>query len=110
MINVFPTFRSPAIISTLLVLPFIILELINRQDFRAQEGFPVMLFALLWLLPLAFILILRPTVRNVREGNRSRMYRLYLLLSVASLILIAWLWSGIMLDQMRCFLGVPHCD
>ncbi len=110
MKNVFATIRFPAIISSILVLPFIVLELINRQDFRAREGFPVTLFAALWLLPVAFILILVPTVRNMRAGNRSRMYPISLLLSTGALIVIAWLWGSIILDQMPCFLGVPYCD
>jgi hypothetical protein len=28
----------------------------------------------------------------------------------ALLILIALAWSGIVADQMPCFLGVPNCD
>jgi ABC-type amino acid transport system permease subunit len=85
-----------------------ILELINRRSFH--EGFPIVLFGLLWLLPVAFILILMPIVRNVRAGNRIMVNPISLLLRVAFLILIAWLWGGIILDQMPCFLGVPNCD
>ncbi len=110
MKNVFTTLKSPAMISSMLVLPFLILELINRQSFRAREGFPIMLFALLWLLPVAGMLILEPIVRTVRAGNKSRMYPLRLLLSAGFLILIAWLWGAILLDQLPCFLGVPNCD
>jgi hypothetical protein len=33
-----------------------------------------------------------------------------LLLRVAFLALIAWMWGGILIDQMPCFLGVPNCD
>jgi hypothetical protein len=32
------------------------------------------------------------------------------LLSAAALIIIAWLWGSVILDQMPCFLGVPKCD
>jgi uncharacterized membrane protein len=84
------------------------LELINRRSFH--EDFPIPLFGILWLLPVTFILILMPIVRNVRAGNRIRVNPISLLLRVAFLILIAWLWVGIILDQMPCFLGVPNCD
>jgi hypothetical protein len=26
------------------------------------------------------------------------------------LILLAWLWVGLIHDQMPCFLGVPNCN
>jgi len=110
MTHIFTTIRSPAIISLILVLPFIVLELANRQAFRAREGFPITLFVVLWLLPVAFFLILTPTIRNMRAGNKSRVHLISLLLSAAALIFIAWLWGSIILDQMPCFLGVPYCD
>ncbi len=108
MKNIFSDLGSPAIIASTLVLPFMILELINRRSFH--EGFPIVLFGLLWLLPVAFILILTPIVRNLHAGNRFMVNPISLLLGAAFLILIAWLWVGIILDQMPCFLGVPNCD
>ena len=108
MKDIFTTLRSPAIISSILVLPFMILELINRRSFH--EGFPIPLFGILWLLPMAFILILMPIVQNVQAGNRIMADPISLSLRVAFLILIAWLWSGIILDQLPCFLGVLNCD
>ena len=100
--------RSPAIISALLVLPFMILEVVNRRAYR--EGFPISLFAILWLLPLAFMLVLTPMVREVRAGNSLVANPINLLLRVALLTLIAWLFVGIVVDQMPCFLGVANCD
>ena len=108
MKDIFTTLRSPAIISSILVLPFMILELINRRSFH--EGFPFPLFGILWLLPMAFILILMPIVQHVQAGNRIMADPISLSLRVAFLILIAWLWSGIILDQLPCFLGVLNCD
>ena len=110
MRNPFTPLIASAVISSILVLPFLLLELINRQEFRAREGFPFTLFAWLWLQPVAFGLILMPTVRYMRAGNKSRLYPIRLLLSAAVLILIAWLWVDLLLDQMPCFLGVPNCD
>ena len=110
MKNVFAIAKFPAIVSLILILPFMALELINRQAFRAREGFPIALFVVLWLLPVAFFLILVPTMRNVRAENKSSAYPISLLLSAAALVFIAWLWGSIILDQMPCFLGVPYCD
>ena len=44
-----------AIISSLLVIPFVILEWVNGQAF---EKLPIALFAFLWLLGFSFTLIL----------------------------------------------------
>lgn len=49
---------TPALISSVLVLPFLILELVNRPAF--PQSFPLPLFAVMWLLPLSFILIVTP--------------------------------------------------
>jgi hypothetical protein len=105
---IIPVLRSPLIISTLLVLPFIALELVNRQKFH--EGFPIPLFGSLWLLGAAFIFILMPVLRNTPLRDKSIINPLSLFLRAALLIVIAWLWVGIVLDQMPCFLGVPYCD
>jgi hypothetical protein len=107
MRNISSTFLKPAIISSILVLPFVILELINRRSLR--EDFPYVLFGMLWILAGVFTLLLMPIVQNVQAGNRIRI-NLINLLRVVSLVLIASLWVGIVLDQMPCFLGIPNCD
>lgn len=96
-----------AAIGTVLVLPLMILEWANRRQFH--EGYPTPLFVLLWLLPAAFILILRPVVRDARAGSVTAV-PLGPVLRVACLVFIAWLWAFIVVDQMPCFLGVPNCD
>ena len=108
MKNILINLRLPAIISSLLVLPFMILELINRRSFH--EDFPFPLFGILWLLPVPFILILMLIVEKARAGKNIMANPINLLLRAASLILIAWLWIGIIRDQMPCLLGVPNCD
>lgn len=100
--------KTPAIVSFVLVLPFMILELVNRRGFH--EGFPIVLFGLMWLLPLAFILILMPILRSLPARNGIMPSPLSLLPRVVLMILIAWLWVVLLLDQMPCFLGVPNCD
>lgn len=100
--------KAPAIISLLVVLPFVILELVNRRNL--PQDFPVMLFLTMWLLPLFFILALMPILRNLRAANRSPINPLSLVPRVLLMIFIAWFWIGLTLDQMPCFLGVPNCD
>lgn len=69
MQNILTNLRSPAIISLILVVPFVIMELVNRRDFN--EGFPFMLFFVLWLNLFAISLILLPIVRGRRTGNHD---------------------------------------
>lgn len=112
MKNILTNLRSSAIISFLSVLPFMILELVNRETFRRNfhESFPIFIFGFLWLLSVVFILILVPIVRNVRAGNRVMAHPINLLLKVVFLALIALMWGRILIDQLPCFIGVPNCD
>jgi len=108
MKNIFTNFIIPAIISSLLILPFVNLELVNRQGFH--EGFPFVLFVLMWFLQTAFIIVLIQIVQSVRKGNRLMANPLDLFLKVSFLALAVWMWSGILMDQMPCFLGLLNCD
>jgi len=58
---------SSALISLLLILPFMIMEVVNRRNFH--KDFPFMLFFVLWLNLFAINLILLPIVRGRRTGN-----------------------------------------
>ncbi len=104
----FTNLRLPALVSFVLILPFMIMEVINRRNFN--EGFPIVLFVILWLLPALSILTVTPILRNVRVGSSIMARPLLLLLRVVFLAFIVWVWFGIMIDQMPCFLGVPNCD
>ena len=108
MQTILKTSGSSALISFLLILPFMIMEVVNRRNFN--EGFPVPLFVMMWLLPMLFILIGMPIVRSLRTGNSLLANSLILMVRVIFLALLAWMWLGILIDQMPCFLGVPNCD
>lgn len=107
MKNMFLTLRSPALISLFLIIPFMIMEVVNRREFN--EGFPFPLFIIMWLLPVLFILTGMPILRNMRGDNVLAGPAL-LLIRVVILIFIAWFWAALLIDQMPCFLGVPNCD
>ena len=101
--------RAPALISFLLILPFMILEVVNRRNFN--EGFPIPLFVFMWVLPILFIVTLMPVVRNLRRAGNSLMASpVNLLIRVVIFVLIAWMWTSIIIYQMPCFMGVPNCD
>lgn len=108
MKHVLTNLRTPALLSLLLVLPLMLMELVNRRQF--DEDFPIILFAVMWLLPVIFIVILMPIVRTIRAGNSILANPISLFLRVAFLSLIAVVWVNALIDQMPCFLGVPLCD
>ena len=62
---------SSAFISFIIVLPFMVMEFVNRQSFfiSGKESFPTGLFIMLWLLSMLFFLILMPIVRSLGEGH-----------------------------------------
>lgn len=102
-------FRIPAIIGFVTTLPFMILELVNRWNFN-EDFSRIILFVMLWLLPTLFSFTVTPIVRNVRAGNNVLAKPVALVLRVVFLAFLVWLWFGLVLDQMPCFLGVPNCD
>ena len=104
----FENLKMPAIISSLLVLPFMVLELVNLRNLGT--GFPVVLFVMMWGLALAFISILIPILRSLQPGHRIVPNAIVVLPKIVLLIGIAWFWMALVVDQMPCFLGVPNCD
>jgi len=63
------TIGSSAFIGFLLIIPFMIMEVVNRRNFN--EDFPFMLFFVLWLNLFAISLILLPIMRGRRTGNHD---------------------------------------
>ena len=60
------TLGSSTLISFLLILPFMIMEIVNRRNFN--EDFPFVLFFVMWLNLFAIVLILLPIVRGRRTA------------------------------------------
>jgi len=69
MQTILKTSGSSALISFLIILPFMIMEVVNRRNFN--EDFPVMLFFVMWLNLFAISLILLPIVRGRQTGNHD---------------------------------------
>jgi hypothetical protein len=69
MLTILKTIGPSTLISFLLILPFMIMEVVNRRRFN--EDFPFMLFFVLWLNLFAISLILLPIMRGRRTGNHD---------------------------------------
>ena len=116
MKNITTNLKSAAVISFLLVLPFMILDfwfqILNKPTALSLKNYTdfIMLFGFLWLLPTVFIVTLTPIARNVRAGHAIMGNPVTLLFRVAFLVLIAIMWGSLMIDQFPCFIGVPNCD
>jgi len=63
------TLGSSALINFLLILPFMMMEVVNRRNFN--EDFPILLFFGMWINLFAISLILLPIVRGRRTGNHD---------------------------------------
>lgn len=110
MKNIATNIKWAVIISFFLVLPFAILDFLFNP-LRSQNLLdPIVLFGLLWLLPLIFIVIFAPIVQSVRAENNIQTNPVTLLCRVTFLVFIAWVWGVAIIDQLPCFIGVPNCD
>ena len=108
MKNILPSLRLPAIISFLIVLPFMILEWATRSNLPRTNASGI-LFVILWLLPMLSIFTMMPIVRNVREGNSIAAKPVQLVLRVVFSGWLVWMWVALVMDQMPCFLGGSGC-
>ena len=108
--NIAINIKSAMLISFILVLPFAILESLNNTITKQNAPSLILLFGVLWLLPVAFIVILVPIVRTVRAGSSLLANPIAFLFKVAILVFIAWFWGNLFIDQLPCFMGVPNCD
>ena len=69
MKNIISNLKTAAIISFIIVLPFALLEFTFSTVSKQNVPDLAVLFGLLWLLSMAFIVIMMPIVQNIRAGN-----------------------------------------
>lgn len=103
------TCGGAALVSLLLVLPFAFLDFKYNSGARRAADV-LMLFGLLWFLPTVFFSIAGPLVQTMRAGQSLLATPVKLCVSAAFLVLLAFLWGGLLADQLPCFLGYPNCD
>jgi len=107
MNTIFANLKVSAFISLVIVSPFLILEIINKQDLPGS--FPYPLFGILWIVMLLFVFLIRPIVQSFQTGAPHLSIGNLITRSVL-LISLAYFWVRIVIDQMPCFLGIPNCD
>jgi hypothetical protein len=108
MKNILTNLISPAIISFLTMLPFMILEWATRSNLPRTKASGI-LFVIMWLLPMLSILTMMPIVRSVRSGNSIVANPIKLVLRVVFSCWLVWMWVFLVMDQMPCFLGGSGC-
>jgi hypothetical protein len=102
---------AASLISFILVAPFAFLEFrYNTEISRDLIHFPILVFGLLWLFATVFFIIVASIARTVRAGDGLLAHPVRLLFRLVFLVLVAWFWGGLFIDQLPCFLGVPNCD
>jgi hypothetical protein len=102
-----PNLRTPALLGALITLPFALLEIIHQ---KANPGFPISLFVMLWLSATLFFATLLPILRYLRAGGKLLDHPFSLFTRLVVLFMLGSMWLGIISDQMPCFLGIPNCD
>ena len=113
MQTILANIRSSALFGLLVVLPFIMMELINRQEFRAlgKEDFPFPLFGLLWFGAMLFVLTGMSILRTLRRARHNLFaHPVSLVLRMVVLVALGWAWGSWIIDQWPCFIGVLNCD
>ncbi|HEY5884098.1 MAG TPA: hypothetical protein VIT88_05390 [Pyrinomonadaceae bacterium] len=110
MKSLFESWGIAALTGLVLVLPLVVLEAVNNTITTENLFGLLLLFALMWLLPTVFILLLMPLLRRIRNGGSGPVRLMPLMLRVTSLVLIAAVWGWGLADQLPCFLGIPNCD
>jgi hypothetical protein len=110
--DIMPTtkrFISSALISFLLILPFAIMEIVNRRNYN--EDFPFALFSFLWFNLFTVILILLPIVLNkwIKQDNtKSNLEQKQTLLTnpKSSLIISAVIIVFIAVPSLLSYIGL----
>jgi len=97
-----------AVAGLLLVLPLVALQLIYGR--LTYSSFPVVLFAILWILPTIAIYVAAPLFARLRRKESSPLDPLSVALRLVALMPVAIMWFALIQDQMPCFLGIPNCD
>ena len=108
--SIVSTFAAASLIGVVLVAPLAFLEFrYNTVNSRRASDY-VVLFGMLWVLPVAFVMIATPLVRALESGHTVLQSTFALGVKLILLVLVATMWVGIVNDQLPCFMGVPNCD
>lgn len=125
MKNIFANPRSAAITSSILSLPLGLTFLAFMLDIEPLTKVLNHLFTIdgqqinmlgriviysgLLLLPLAFVLNLRPMLKREGSEGSKRIYMLNLIVGVTILLRIIFTWGGLIVEEIYCLRGI-RCD
>ena len=127
MKNMFAHPSSAAITSFILCLPIgltflafmfdigpLVKTLNNLFTIEGQQGDintlgRVVIYGGLLLLPVAFVLNLRPMLKREGPDQKRRLYALNLTVCAVLLLLITFTWGGLVLEEIYCLRGI-RCD
>ncbi|MBP8107760.1 MAG: hypothetical protein KBG20_11560 [Caldilineaceae bacterium] len=108
VVGTLKSFGATLLISGMLVLPFLVMQVVNRR--AMHEEFPFVLFTFMSLHSLFIVLLLAPALGRLSAEKSLRGlgfgHWLGILLGVALLVV----YANVIIDQLPCFLGVPNCD
>jgi hypothetical protein len=69
----------------------------------------IVIYGGLLLLPLAFVLNLRPMWRKEGPEGKRRLYLINLIVGIGILVLIIFTWGGLLVEEIYCLQGI-RCD
>jgi hypothetical protein len=101
-------FAASLAFSAVLVVPLFVLEWWNRREFH--EEFPLVLFTFMSVHSLLIVLSAAPAVGRLRSARDLRALTFGHWAGLALSVSLAFVYAGVVIDQLPCFLGVPNCD
>jgi hypothetical protein len=93
----------------LLVKPLNSLFTIEGQQGDINMLGRIVIYGGLLLLPVAFVLNLRPLLRREGVEGSRRLYALNLIVGATILLLIVFTWGGLIVEEIYCLRGI-RCD
>lgn len=107
-LRVLGSFAASLGLSAVLVVPLFVLEWWNRREFH--EEFPLELFTFMSVHSLLIVLSAAPAVRRLRSERDLRALAFGHWAGLVLSAFLAFVYVGVVVDQLPCFLGVPNCD
>lgn len=96
------------LLGSILVAPFIVLELLSRRTFH--EAFPLLLFTFMSVHALSIGLLLTPPLLRLQANRNLRTLRMGYWVLLLLAVFLGYVYVNVVIDQLPCFLGVPICD
>jgi hypothetical protein len=125
MKNILTNPRSAAVMSFILSLPLALPYIIFMFDIEPLTGPAnrlltidgqqisnlgrIVLFGGLLLLPFAFFINLMPMLKRKDPDQNRRLYTFNLIVGIGLLLLIAFTWGDLLLEEIQCLQGI-YCD